>query len=507
MWNFEDQSETAIGSDFLERRKRQRNMSEQPLSLIPPRSNRRDANSSRDRNRNADTRRKRRNRPAPQHPNSPLRALDSARSALNLSPKPSTFSRPLEQLPKKGQGSRRERRRSEPVIPFQTAATRRVRPEPRALSPRKETPIALPRPRTRSGVALLYGARLLILGIGVGVIAGTILSIWDPAIRTAGAQAESTEQPTVAASPEPTLPPLTLTPDKELIALKTQLQAAIAPQTQFTPGLMVVDLDTQSYVDINGSTEFSAASTIKFPILVAFFQDVDAGKIRLDEMLTMRKELIATEAGYMQYQPVGTQFPALEVATKMIIESDNTATNMIIDRLGGNEAITQRFQSWGLTQTALRNPLPDLPGTNVSSPKDMVTLFNQVSSGKMMSVRALERMLDIMRRVKNNSLLPQGLGQGATIAHKTGDIGTMLGDVGMVDMPNGKRYLIAAMVKRPHNDDRAYDLINQMSKLTYQHLSQGATSDTNPANSVPASPAPGNPQGAEPQQRSTIAQP
>jgi beta-lactamase class A len=333
------------------------------------------------------------------------------------------------------------------------------------------------------------------------VIAGTILSVWDPASRfTAGAQAEKTEQPAASATPQPTVPSLTLS--QEIGGLKTQLQAAIAPQPQFTTGLMVVDIDSQNYIDINASTEFPAASTIKFPVLVAFFQDVDAGKIRLDEMLTMRKELIATESGYMQYQPVGTQFPALEVATKMITESDNTATNMVIDRLGGNEALNQRFQSWGLAQTTLHNPLPDLPGTNTSSPRDMVTLFNSINSGKMMSVRALERMLDIMRQVRNNSLLPQGLGQGATIAHKTGDIGTMLGDVGMVDMPNGKRYLIAAMVKRPHNDDRAYDLINQMSKLTYQYLSQGAAPEANPTNAAPA-----NPQGADPQQRSTIARP
>ena len=274
------------------------------------------------------------------------------------------------------------------------------------------------------------------------------------------------------------------------------------------PGLMVVDLDTQSYVDINASTPIAAASTIKFPLLVAFFQDVDAGKIRLDQKLTMRKELIAKEAGFMQYMQPGTQFPALEVATKMITESDNTATNMILDLLGGAEAVNQRFQEWGLTNTSIHNVLPDLQGTNISSPRDMVTLLGLVNSGKLMSLRASDRMLSIMRQVQNNSLLPQGLSEGALIAHKTGDIGSVLADVGLVDMPNGKRYLIAAMVRRPHNDDRAGDLIRQMSQLTYRYLSQSsapAPSSPAPTNSAPASPAPGN-QGAEPQQ-TNVAQP
>ena len=61
----------------------------------------------------------------------------------------------------------------------------------------------------------------------------------------------------------------------------------------------MVDLDTGNYVDVNGSTSFPAASTIKVPILLAFFQDVDAGKIRLDEMLTMQQDMVAGGSGDM----------------------------------------------------------------------------------------------------------------------------------------------------------------------------------------------------------------
>jgi beta-lactamase class A len=107
-------------------------------------------------------------------------------------------------------------------------------------------------------------------------------------------------------------------------------------------------------------------------------------------------------------------------------------------------------------------------------------------------------MLDIMRKVVNQSLIPQGLGQGATIAHKTGDIGSMLGDVGIIDLPNGKRYLMAAMVKRPHNDDRAGDAIRQMSKLTYQYFTQ--------ANLAPSSATPSSP-GAQPSSSQPNSQP
>jgi beta-lactamase class A len=214
------------------------------------------------------------------------------------------------------------------------------------------------------------------------------------------------------------------------------------------------------------------------PILVAFFQDVDAGKIRLDEKLTMKKELIAQGSGDMQYLSPGTQFTALETATKMITISDNTATNMLIQKMGGLQALNNRFKSWGLSATVLRNVLPDLQGTNTTSPKELASLMVRVSQGELVTLRSRDRLLDIMRRTVNNSQLPQGLGEGATIAHKTGDIGSLIGDVGLVDMPNGKRYAAAVLVKRGFNDDRAYDLIQKISRVIYQHLNQAANAPT-----------------------------
>lgn len=504
MWEFEEPSQKSLDSDFTERRFAQ--TAKQPRQLRPN------------------------SQPIPLSPDQRRRSRSQKSARSSVAPKPSQsnvsgFTRGSgDEL--RQRSNRRDRRLE--VVPLPNSkATRRRRLEKKAieLAPRIEKPIAIPRPQTRSGRAFLYGTRLLILGVGIGVIAGTILSVWDPAGRSiAEVQAEKTEQPAPIET-QPALPQLTLS--QEIVPLKTQIEAAIAPfrgtevspaptssssatpaPTQMTPGFMIVDLDTQSYVDINGSTQLPAASTIKFPLLVAFFQDVDAGKIRLDQKLTMRKELIATEAGDMQFLPPGTQFPALEVATKMITVSDNTATNMIIDLLGGAEAVSQRFQSWGLTQTTIRNLLPDLRGTNTSSARDMVTLLGLVNSGKLMSFRASDRMLSIMRQVHNNSLIPQGLGEGALIAHKTGDIGSMLGDVGLVDMPNGKRYLIAAMVQRPHNDDRAGELIRQVSQLTYRYFSQSTAPSSPAPTAAPASPAPTNEsQGAEPQQRMNIAQP
>jgi len=343
-------------------------------------------------------------------------------------------------------------------------------------------------PRSRSMAIALYAARMLILSVGVGVLAGTVLSAWNPTNAPFAAGLQTIKQATAPSPPENPSSEVRLA--QEMMPLKAGLQTLIQQNPKFKPGVFLVDLDSNDYLDLSGSASFSAASMIKVPILIAFFQDLDDGKIRLDEKLVMRQDLVAGGSGDLQYLPVGSQFTALDVATRMITISDNTATNMLIARLGGMKSLNQRFKSWGLSTTTLNKLLPDLQGTNTSSPKDLTSLMVRVSQGDLVSLRSRDRMLDIMRRTVNNSQLPQGLGEGATIAHKTGDIGTLVGDVGLIDMPNGKRYATAVFIKRGFNDDAAYDLVQKISRLSYQHLSKPKAAAISPTATPAIAPKP-----------------
>jgi len=258
----------------------------------------------------------------------------------------------------------------------------------------------------------------------------------------------------------------------EMLGLQSQVEALMSRYNFLQTGMFFVDLDTGNYLDIKGDRVFPAASTIKLPILIAFFQDLDAGKVRLDETLVMRNALITNGSGEMQDDPVGSRYSARETVTKMITISDNTATNMIIDRLGGIKKLNERFRSWGLKDTRIRNWLADLSGTNTTSSKDMVRLLALVTKEKLLSPSSREQALDILQRTVTRTLLPAGLGNGADIAHKTGDIGFLIGDAGLITMPNGKRYLAGIFVKRPYNDVRGRDFIRQVSRLVYNYLNQ-----------------------------------
>jgi beta-lactamase class A len=258
---------------------------------------------------------------------------------------------------------------------------------------------------------------------------------------------------------------------KELTVLKAEMQRSIANYPNLSPGVFVMDVETGDYVDIDSNTVFPAASTIKLPILMAFFEAVDLGKIDLNEPLTVERSLIAGGSGNLQYSP-GKELTALETATKMITISDNTATNMIIDRLGGIEFLNYRFRTWGLQNTYLRSMLGDFQGTNKTTPADLVRVSALIAKHKIISEKSRSDALDILNATENRKLLAAGLGEGAHIAHKTGDIGFAIGDAGIVERPNGKLYLIGVFVIRPYNDINARYLVQELSRSAYNYMLQ-----------------------------------
>ncbi|HEY9863033.1 MAG TPA: serine hydrolase [Candidatus Obscuribacterales bacterium] len=338
-----------------------------------------------------------------------------------------------------------------------------------ALAPRDKS---VKRVRKKRRVSpMVYATRLLILGIGIGVISGTILSALNALGRSSVAADQTVNlsmEEQNSKSSSALVSSLQLT--QEASDLKTAILGLAKDSPQLKPGVFLVDLDTGKYVDVQGQEGLPAASTIKVPILVSFFQAVDEGRIRLDEVLTMEEKHIAKGSGDLQDKPVGSKFTALETADLMITNSDNTATNMLIERLGGIEFLNQQFASWQLKQTQMQNILPDLEGTNKTSAKDLVTLMADINQGKLVSLKSRDFMLRIMQQTRNRSLLPRGLGEGAFIAHKTGNIDSVSGDVGLIDMPNGKRYLVGVLVQREADDPQANELIRQISATTYQYF-------------------------------------
>ncbi len=335
---------------------------------------------------------------------------------------------------------------------------------------RRRRPVVVPLRALSLATPVQAGLRLTIVGVGIAVLAGTLIAAWKPATQRVPRPAAALVSP-VATAARPTLQGRDLGQTEKLDQLEQKFGALAAAQKDLKATAFLIDLDTGRYADYNGEQARSAASTIKIPVLAALMEEVNAGRIRLDEKLTMRKPLIASEAGAMQYLPVNSRFTVLETAIEMIRISDNTATNLLIDRLGGKARLNQRFQTWGLQQTRIGNLLPDLEGANKTSARDLVTVLAQVERGERCgTTKARDRFWAILRTAETNTLINRGVGPGTLVAHKTGDIAISLGDAGLVDLLNGKRYIIGSLVGRPDNDQRANDLIRAFSTAAFQVL-------------------------------------
>ncbi|MBY0449320.1 MAG: class A beta-lactamase-related serine hydrolase [Cyanobacteria bacterium] len=261
--------------------------------------------------------------------------------------------------------------------------------------------------------------------------------------------------------------PLSLTQEDN--ALKTRLlQVVQSFEPRFKTHLFYYNPQTGEYVNIGGDQPVAAASMIKVPVLFQYLRNLDEGRISVTTPIHFLDEDRASGAGDLQYQAAGQIFPSHHVATEMIQASDNTCTNLMMTYMGGREWVRQNLQDLGLQHTEINNILPDLEGTNTISMREMVTLLNNIDHGPLLSPTSRQLGLTILTGTHNKRLLPAVLPADVVIAHKTGDIGTALGDVGLIYLPNGKRYAIAVQVDRPYNDYTARTIIQEAARLVYE---------------------------------------
>ncbi len=253
----------------------------------------------------------------------------------------------------------------------------------------------------------------------------------------------------------------------EMKNLENRIISLMNNYPKLTAGVFIYDIQTGNYVAINEDKQFPAASIIKVPILLQLFRSIESNSNDIHSIIEMTPYFRAEGSGYLQYKPDKSKFDVEELATLMIRMSDNTATNMILAEIGGMHELNASLRNWGFSRTYMKNWLPDIYGTNMTTPRDMATILYNADNADFLTLESRAKIVEIMSKVKNRSLLCQGLPDGAGIYHKTGDIGEMLGDAGVVSMPNGERYIIVTLIKRKWNDYTARQLINSISTVTY----------------------------------------
>lgn len=256
----------------------------------------------------------------------------------------------------------------------------------------------------------------------------------------------------------------------EIASLKQQLTGLMAQYPSIKPSIYVWEYEQGQYIDIKANELYPAASIIKLPVLVRMFKSIESGQFKLNDEMKMLEQYRSSGSGNMQYGQAGRSFTMDYLAKVMIEDSDNTSTNMIMAKMGGMDDVNIGLRDWGISKTYVRTWLPDLGGTNKTTAYDIAKILYNLDNPGFLNINSRESIIDYMSHVKNDRLIQAGLGEGALFIHKTGDIGTMLGDAGIVYAPNGKKYIVVILAMRPHNSYQGKEFIVKASETIYKAI-------------------------------------
>jgi len=247
-------------------------------------------------------------------------------------------------------------------------------------------------------------------------------------------------------------------------------------------------------VAVRADVPMNTASVIKIPVMILAFRDADAGRLNLDQRYVIRPEDERRGSGLLQTFAPGLQPTLRDVVTQMIITSDNTATDIMIAKVG-RERVNRLLDSLGYRQTRLNATTGELfrqvwmqldpkyasmsdrevftrgfptdsgaERRNVAfvadsskwlgrtTAREIARLLEQLQRGELASQSSTQQMLRILRQQFYASRLPQRIRSRAGIAHKTGDWPPLLGnDVGIIYAPSGP--IVAAVFTNMNRGD------------------------------------------------------
>lgn len=256
------------------------------------------------------------------------------------------------------------------------------------------------------------------------------------------------------------------------------LQHALHQVTREAPGrvaMEIKDLRTGYISAVNPNAVMPAASTIKIPVMVEVFRQMEEGRFDLNR----RVELLATDrdwgSGSLCDAPVGSTYPVSQLLQAMISVSDNTAANMLI-RLVGRRNINREMYRLGLRHTDLGGYIKTdawtIRDTLRTTPADMVSILYQMAREKLVDPWSSRQMIAILENDQINTLLPEPL-PDIPIAHKTGSLHDTLDDVGIV-YATGAPYVIAVMTTDLPTLSVGRRFIHRVSKLAYHGIERFA---------------------------------
>lgn len=251
-----------------------------------------------------------------------------------------------------------------------------------------------------------------------------------------------------------------------------------------TIGLAYRDLGSGATLFRNEEEIFHAASTMKVPVMMALFQAVEAGELRLTEPLAVRNRFQSIVDGSPfsldpkedgdpdLYQAEGSSRPLEELIRRMIVRSSNLATNLLIEKIGASRA-SDMMRSLGAYRIQVLRGVEDEKAfaaglNNKVTAQDLEIALTAIAGGDAFSPASREKMLEILKAQEFNEKIPAYLPKGTVVAHKTGDITGIHHDAAIVYPPGGAPYVLVILTRGYADEKQANQVIAEISRVVWQ---------------------------------------
>jgi beta-lactamase class A len=271
------------------------------------------------------------------------------------------------------------------------------------------------------------------------------------------------------------------------------LEGRLAPLAKAHKGkvaIAVKHLGTGESFYLNADEPMPTASLIKLAVMIEVYQQVAEGKVKLSDPVTLRQEDKVPGSGVLtEHFTPGITFALRDAVHLMIAISDNTATNLVLDKIGIG-ATAARMEAWGFPNTKIHaksfrgsttSVFPERTkrfGLGSTTAREMVEILTRLHAGKLISPEACKEMLDLLRKCDDNAKFPRFLPENVRVAHKTGSVSDARTDAGIFTLRTGP---VAVCVLTADNEDKRWVLDNagnlfcaRVAKEVYEYFSAKA---------------------------------
>lgn len=264
-----------------------------------------------------------------------------------------------------------------------------------------------------------------------------------------------------------------------------ELERVVA-QHRGVMGLSLKNLDTGEQVDVNGNEMFPTASTIKLAVMCTVFDELSSPSGRFKSYYDTRTYDASTSvsgAGFVQRFTDGTKIELKELLHFMITVSDNTATNMLVEAVGGLQPVNDWLINHGFEKTRMFSTvfgkivwdaeMRKVWGLGVTTPNEMRRLCEIIATGKAGTTTATDEMLRLLSHQYFDGGIPAEIPPSVWVGSKSGAINDSRSDNAIVSSPAG-RYVLSIYTKdnveRSWGDkNEAEANIRAVSRIVFKH--------------------------------------